>query len=109
MNKKTLLWLFLMWAGFILIFYLLSPHKIDIQKEFDFESQPITITTYLYRTEQELRVHYPFPDRPGKLKGFATLYPVDMECEIHVLVDHELETTLGHELLHCLYGRWHKE
>lgn len=49
--------------------------------------------------------------RSSKIEAFSILESPDFEvCTIHMLdpvVSHKPEY-VGHELLHCIYGQWHK-
>lgn len=64
-----------------------------------------------YGAEIEERGHRRIPQRP---EGFAVLVARDGElvCRLWVLkpanVDDERTTALGHELLHCLVGEYHR-
>ena len=84
---------------------LLIKNAPTITKEYNFENQELRITTILYQDREDLKEAH--PDNIYS-SGFATLYPEDKECEIHALEGTDIEKTLGHELMHCLYGRWHK-
>lgn len=89
-------------------------------KPFNLEGQPVTVTLHFYEPSQSEEFVKRYMevmgiDRVnGVLKGFAVFYPEDSECEIHMprikgQRDGAGMETLGHEFLHCIYGKWHKE
>lgn len=43
------------------------------------------------------------------LQAFAVLRASDTRCEIHIMrvATHYAPEWLGHELAHCMHGRWH--
>lgn len=104
-----------------------STQRPDIAPVFDRTGQPIVVTVYLYNTVGEVTAEYArrHGRRPGiTVQGFAVwpqwqdtsgaqLSRADQyECEIHSvrprIIDGEDTTTLGHELLHCLWGNYHQ-
>ena len=49
--------------------------------------------------------------KPTDVAAFAVIRPFDTRCTIYMLdpkVQYEPEY-IGHELVHCIYGAWHKE
>jgi len=104
-----------------------EPRKEPIKKIFDQTGKPMTITVYTYDSQRELDEAFRDlhnarrGDDVDSRYGFARWHEwrnqggqivrVEPECEIHVVepkyVDDEETVTLGHELLHCLYGSYH--
>jgi hypothetical protein len=107
-----------------------EPRKEPIVKTIDRTSAPVIITVYVYDTQRELdeayrRLHnIRRGDDSESRYGFARWpewYDKDgnmvsdggpWTCEIHMLepkyIDDERTLTLGHEMVHCLYGSYHK-
>lgn len=86
-----------------------------ITPEWDYTDHPITLTIHTFDTLTEMQ--YAVMERTGKeqpstLQGFAIMSPDDTVCEVFVVkskrIDDEHTKTLGHEVLHCLYGRYHE-
>lgn len=48
---------------------------------------------------------------PESLAAFGTVHPTEPRCTIHVMriSRHYQPQWLGHELTHCIYGRFHGE
>jgi hypothetical protein len=96
-----------------------EPKREPIVKEFDRTGQEVCIVVNSYETEKDL--HLALKNRiPGynldqlqntRLYGQAIWSPSDNKCEIFSLlpksIDDEHTLTIGHELLHCIYGSYH--
>jgi len=95
-------------------------NRSTFDPEFDLTGQPITVTTQVHETRQMLRLAYNDwvgPDNEvqdgDELLGWATWDLEEGTCTIHI--DRQLisgpirkfEEIIGHEYLHCLYGRYH--
>ncbi|MEW4468995.1 hypothetical protein AB1K62_14305 [Parasphingorhabdus sp. JC815] len=76
--------------------------------EFERRSQPVTVVEHA--SLHDLRAAAPDEAHvQGRdLMGFSYLRPDG--CEIHVtdLRKSAARSWLGHEMTHCVYGRWHK-
>jgi len=125
--------LLLLVAVFVVILTMMhmSPHGEEIEQKFDRTETPMEITVFLYpnnaavTTEYRLRHNIPRTSAFPTVEGFAMWpewrdkdgNPTDgsgnIKCEIHSVkprkVDDTATLTLGHELLHCLYGSYHRE
>lgn len=98
-------------------FLLMSCSRKDeaIVPEWDYTGQQIQLTVHVFATIREK--HRAIEARgyavDPSLAGFAIMSPSDTVCEIFIVrpknIDDENTLTLGHEVLHCLYGRYHKE
>lgn len=118
-----------------LIFFTVScdVSKETVEPTIDRVGEPIIVTVYFYPNTSQVTAKYreihnvprraEIPDR----KGFAMWpewrnaegEPIDppdgavIDCQIHTVqpkkVDDDATLTLGHELLHCLYGSYHKQ
>lgn len=84
-----------------------------LDKEFDFEGEQLTITVNITnrQTIQKLFIEAT-GDTEAEVLAFANIFPEDNECIIYTLPvrhqkDYGRKQLLGHEVLHCLYGRWH--
>ena len=88
-----------------------------IKGDLDRVGQDLIITVKFYKTQKELigaRVEIePSFDKRQNLQGFAIWSPNDNVCTIYTLtpkrIDDDRTTTLGHEMLHCLIGKYHGE
>lgn len=100
--------------------------KKEMMQDFDRSNEPVAITVYVYPNEKAVTEAY--KDFMGdELKndkyanatrqGWATWSPPGKqgqpECQIHVTkprsaTDGSRAETWGHELIHCVYGRFHK-
>jgi len=105
-----------------------EPRKEEINKKFDRSGEPVVVTIYTYDSQRELDAAFreihniARGDDVDSRYGFArwhewrdpegNLVEVERECEVHIVkpehVDDEATLTLGHELLHCLYGSYHE-
>lgn len=104
----------------------------NIDKPINRENKPIVTTVHLYDTKDQVKKKYreiykiDYTNQPVDLLGFAVWNewrdskgnPVEQEgkefrCDIYAVrpkrVDDAATTTLGHELAHCLYGKFHKD
>ena len=86
--------------------------KTNIVKQLDREGQPLVVTVHFYSTEKELKQALQRYNPAEGLQGMAIWSESDNECAIHTLaikrIDDEATKTLGHEMLHCIYGSYHK-
>lgn len=106
-----------------------QPSGERVEKSFDRTQVPVKVTVFFYPNNRavttEYRIRHDIPSTspfPG-VEGFAVWpewrdedgnpveKPDELECEIHSVmprsVDDNATMTLGHELLHCLYGSYH--
>lgn len=86
-------------------------------KEYDLTGQEIVITITFHPSQGAIRnvwnqtnSHFDFDTK--HLSAFANMFPEEKRCDVHTLTvrgqnDTKRIETLGHEILHCLYGRWH--
>lgn len=85
--------------------------NLPVNEEFNREGKEIRLTVHAHNNERELNKHVLNP-RKG-LNGQAIYAHTDNICDIHakkpknVKLDDEYAKTLGHELMHCLYGDYH--
>lgn len=118
-----------MLLGVTLFLSACEPRKEPIEKKLDRTGQPIQITTFVYSSQRELdaafAARHSNENDPHSRYGFAIWYEwrdadgnlvekdEEKVCEIHILepkyIDDEATLTLGHEMLHCLYGSYHNE
>ena len=86
--------------------------NIPVIEEFNRDGQKITLTVHTYSNERELNKAVPNPSKG--LNGQAVYAHGDNICDIHakkpknVKLDDNYAKTLGHELMHCLYGDYHQ-
>lgn len=107
-----------------------EPAGEKIQPTLDRTEYPITVTVYFYNSQADLmgryrELHNLGPrDEVPKLWGFARWpqwqdqsgtaveQPELFSCDIHSMkpkiVDDTATLTLGHELLHCIWGSYHQ-
>lgn len=96
-----------------------------IEGSIDRVGQEIKVTTHFYDNPSDLRRKYAIVHNvslrlvDNGLQGFAVWHEwpngepenTEFECQIHSIkpkrIDDRHVTTLGHELLHCLYGTYH--
>lgn len=121
-------------AFFIMSLFLIScedSNKVNnIDKKLDRTGTPIIITVRYFKTENELKRAYQevhglsnsvqIPDQYGFARwpewknknGESVEKPELYRCDIYALEpkrqDDKNVTTLGHELMHCLHGSYHK-
>lgn len=89
--------------------------KPSFYPEWDSNHSQLMITYKLYETEGEMlealqmRLGYAVVD----IHGMAIMSADDNICEVYALVpkriDDQRTLTIGHESLHCVYGRYHEE
>ena len=94
--------------------YVAQQQSRMIVHEYNFEGMPLTVVVNFtdYRTIQEEFSKIHGSDGVGSVSAFATLYPKDEYCIIWTQpIRHQKDSQrielLGHEFLHCIYGRWH--
>lgn len=127
---KKLLLLSAIIAGTLFLLGSCDPQKEQVVQKFDRTEMPIQVTVFFYpnrsavTTEYRLRHNIPRTSPFPTVDGFA-IWPEtrdedgnvlnrvgDLVCEIHTVqpkgVDDNATLTLGHELLHCLYGSYHR-
>lgn len=86
--------------------------NILVKEEFNRDSQELRLTVHTYSNERELNKNVPNPAKG--LNGQAVYAHEDNICDIHikknktVKLDDNYALTLGHELMHCLYGDYHE-
>jgi len=78
----------------------------------EYEREQVVVRIETHHSLAELRAAAPASARDGErqLMAWAVLAPDRASCTIHV-VDPAASYApewLGHELAHCLYGRWHR-
>lgn len=88
--------------------------------EFDKTEQEMRVTVTVYPTAEALAASHALvtqvhgPDRSGESVNGFSLWTADGDwCDIHVLkvpsaASHARMEVLGHELAHCLYGKYHR-
>lgn len=116
-------------AGLLLLSSCDNPSS-NIEKNLDRTGVPISVTVYYFETEYELKKAY---QKANNLKGISNIpdqygfaqwpewkdaegnnveKPENFRCDIYVLQpkrqDDNNVLTLGHELMHCLHGSYHK-
>lgn len=97
-----------------------------MMQDFDRANAPITITVHIYENKRQVTAAYVafLGDEIEKDKfkdamrdGWATWSPAGANgvpmCQIHVTKPNDVSDrtelkTWGHELAHCVYGRYHK-
>lgn len=94
-----------------------SGHGRQLVKEYDFTQEELTITVTFHNSTQGIREAWEkhnseFDFDPTHVSAFANLFPSLKRCDIHTLRirgqnDRIRKQTLGHEMLHCIHGRWH--
>lgn len=74
----------------------------------DLDRNYAEITFYSYSSKEELNEELGISDH----LGFAIWSPQDHKCEVHFIepkfIDDNNTLTLGHEVLHCIRGSYHK-
>tara|TARA_Y100000780_G_scaffold186390_1_gene172908 strand:+ start:11881 stop:12261 length:381 start_codon:yes stop_codon:yes gene_type:complete len=84
-----------------------------VNREFNREGEALTITVTLYKGQNAFLKAAKHP-APG-LNGEATYSPNDNRCDIIIkstgtnIVDGVLTQSIGHEVMHCLYGNYHAD
>lgn len=95
----------------IIVIFLATGTGLKIKPEFDRSGTTMTITIYTYSNKNDMNKVHPEGELPRQ--SWALWYENDpSECEIHVLegerIDDDRTMTWGHELQHCIYGRFHE-
>lgn len=126
---KKILLLVLVIGAIVFTISKIGPQGERVDQTHDRSETPIKITVYFYpnnsavTTEYRIRHNIPRTNPFPGVEGFA-IWPEwigedgnriektdELECEIHSVrpktVDDNATLTLGHELLHCLYGSYH--
>lgn len=101
-----------------LILAILTGCTAEVQPEFDRSEKIITTKVYLYDNESQVTEAYKNHVGPanfdGQIRRGWSGWSLDApyQCEIHSVrpsrIDDTHTTTLGHELLHCLQGSYHR-
>jgi hypothetical protein len=85
--------------------------SLPVKEEFNREGKEIRLTVHAHKNEYELNKNVMNPAKG--LNGQAVYAHTDNVCDIHakkpknVKLDDDYAKTLGHELMHCLYGDYH--
>jgi len=111
MNIKTILAAVVLF-GIILLLFISTNYSTSITPEFDRSNNPMKITVYTYKNRDQLNKAHPGKKELNR-RGWALWYEKDSsECEIHILqgkgLDDDITLSWGHELQHCIYGRFHQ-
>lgn len=114
---------------FSIVLYIKTIKSEDLDKEFDRTAMKMEITVYVYKDRREvtraLKEHIGDITRNSMKRnwginwadGWATWSSVNKKgtpvCIIHVIdpkktKDYTNMETWGHELVHCMYGNFHK-
>lgn len=97
-----------------IVFLILLPlgcgDKSAINKDFNRENKELIVKVSIVTSVKEMKARaWNYEDG---IQGQALYSPDDNKCEIIIYkpkrVDDEATLTLGHELMHCLYGNYHK-
>jgi hypothetical protein len=98
------------------ILFLGCDQRKPIQPEWDRTGKELRITINTYQSlsaMQQVVGDRVGSEQPQGLQGFAIMSPDDNVCEVFIVqpdrIDDKHTLTLGHEVLHCLYGRYHRE
>jgi len=93
-----------------------NPAPTNFKPEWDRNFVELQITTKLFNTEEEMKEALKLRlnrEINPKLLGMAIMSPDDTICEVYAVkpkrIDDQRTMTIGHEFLHCIYGRYHKE
>lgn len=80
--------------------------KVQPERDLSGEKVEVTVVTY----------DGPTGELEGRPKGEQGFFRADLDgdwCEVHVRridgVDDDVTMTWGHELMHCIYGRYHRK
>lgn len=108
-----------------------EPSREPVNPTTDREGHPVPVTVYFYDSAREVTIKYReihgiarsekiatrhgfaiWPEWRDTQTGEALEFPDQYECEIHTVrptrVDDIATLTLGHEVLHCIYGSYHR-
>lgn len=93
-----------------------KPAPTNFKPEWDSNFVELQITPKFFDSEKEmrdaLRQRLQREINPD-LVGMAIMSPDDTICEVYAVkpkrIDDSRTMTIGHEFLHCVYGRYHKE
>lgn len=84
---------------------------LPVTEEFNKAGKTLQVTVNNYTSTRELNKHTLNPSKG--LKGQAIYAKEDLICDINIVrpkninLDDNYALTLGHELMHCLYGNYH--
>lgn len=96
-----------------LLMFLSACFSTPIHRELNREGQPLTVTIKVYKGTRAFLNAAKNP-APG-LNGEATYSPNDNRCDIIIkstgtnVVDGIFTKSIGHEVMHCLYGNYHAD
>ena len=113
MRKQTLKPLTNIAVALLAASFLSACFSTPIHREFNREGEPLTVTVTVYKGERAFLKAAKKP-APG-LNGEATYSPNDNRCDVIIkstgtnLVDGVFTQSIGHEVMHCLYGDYHGE
>jgi len=92
----------------------------DLQGTHDYAGKSFPITVHVFDSQAQMLKAIKTFDLPHKPEGLAA-WSLDKndtsvmnKCDVYVVKptsvnDHSQMTTWGHELVHCVYGTYHKE
>jgi len=98
----------------------------NLTKDFDRANKPIVLRVFVHKNEKEVTEAYKKHLGPelkndkyanALREGWATWSPASVQenpiCDVHVVEprsvkDKRVIETWGHELVHCIYGKYHK-
>lgn len=93
-----------------------EPRKSNIEPEWNRENVEIQTTPFVFDNKRDMHKALSVRldrDIDPNLEGMAIMSPDDTFCELFIVrpnrIDDQHTLTLGHEFLHCIYGRYHKE
>ena len=85
--------------------------NLSVLPEFNKSSEQLQVTVHNYDSRHKLNKNV--PNSSKGLNGQAVYAVDDLICDIHIYkpskitLDDNYALTLGHELMHCLYGNYH--
>jgi len=81
-----------------------------IKEDFDFTDKELKVTVTTYDSYEALNdnVRIPAEGLQGQAHLSGDVCDIKLYKPKSVRVDDEFTLTLGHELMHCLYGNYHK-
>lgn len=98
----------LIWLALLISFGALG------EVNFDRTSQELLVTVHIFDSKSEMHktlVEKGYKQLKYSNGGITIVYKNSNKCEIFAVKPKQLNdkkvTTLGHELLHCLYGEYH--
>lgn len=75
--------------------------------EFERRTQPVTVIEHSTLTALRDAAPKEALQANRDLMGFSYLRPTGCEIHVTILKGGEARAWLGHEMTHCVYGRWH--